>query len=125
MEDYERTKERLRLKKEGKTAGKYTGLDDDEFAAKTGQKSGILAKYDADLPEADRSRQPDVEGFRLGAAFTSARRDEEEEAAAFEARAQPVVRTAESKQDIAKELNKTLASLDYNSAFSSWYSGIS
>jgi U4/U6.U5 tri-snRNP-associated protein 1 len=105
MADQERLEERLDLRKKGKSAGKYTGYDDDEF--QTGSSGGVLSKYDVDIKD-DRKEGSSV-GFRLGAGT----RQDDEAATGFEAVARPVVR---DKQEVAKELQRTLADLNYTSA---------
>lgn len=113
MADYKRTEERLDLKKQGKDGHAYTGLDDQEFT--TGKKAGILSKYDVDIKD-DPSIERSSTGFRLGGPSTTSRAANEESANTFQAVAQPVVRTTESKQELAKELNKTLMNLEYDKA---------
>jgi len=111
MAEYKRTDTRLDLKKKGKNVNQYTGLDDEEFS--TGKKAGILSKYDADIK--DGSIDPSSStGFRLGVGRGDSTRDEDDEANTFEAVSRPVDRSAESRQELAKELNKTLMDLNYD-----------
>lgn len=63
-----KTKHALDLKKKGKQAGQYTGLDDDEFEDGPGSSArGVLSKYDEDFDAIK------VDGFRLGAAPSAAK----------------------------------------------------
>lgn len=62
-----KTKHALDLKKKGKQAGQYTGLDDDEFEGGPGASRGVLSKYDEDFDAIK------VDGFRLGAAPSAAK----------------------------------------------------
>ncbi|GAA5871043.1 hypothetical protein JCM3774_005096 [Rhodotorula dairenensis] len=57
-----KTKHALDLKKKGRQAGQYTGLDDDEFEGGPGTARGVLSKYDEDFDSIK------VDGFRLGSA---------------------------------------------------------
>lgn len=61
------------LKKRGKDAYKYTGLDDDEFdPSNVGKDRGVLSKYDEVFDEIDPLHSKNASrgdgGFRLGAA---------------------------------------------------------
>lgn len=61
-----KTAEALALKKKGRTAGQYTGYDDDEFdPTKVGSARGVLNKYDEEIEGREES------GFRLGSAPTA------------------------------------------------------
>ncbi|TKY88312.1 hypothetical protein EX895_002664 [Sporisorium graminicola] len=80
-----------------KGAKEYTGLDDEE--ALTGRKRGVLAKYDADLPEGHLATTEAESGFRLGASLSSADRQ---------------ARLRQEAEQAAKLANKQLLSLDYN-----------
>jgi U4/U6.U5 tri-snRNP-associated protein 1 len=58
-----KTAEALELKRKGKTAGDYTGLDDDEFMEGVLGEDGkmsVLKKYDEDIDGKQET------GFRLG-----------------------------------------------------------
>lgn len=55
-----KTTEALELKRKGKTAGLYTGLDDDEFAEGADGKASVLKKYDEEIEGKQEM------GFRLG-----------------------------------------------------------
>ncbi|CBQ69516.1 conserved hypothetical protein [Sporisorium reilianum SRZ2] len=77
-----------------KGAKEYTGLDDEE--ALTGRKRGVLAKYDADLPEGHLNEGES--GFRLGASLSTADRQ---------------ARLRQEAEQAAKLANKQLLSLDY------------
>jgi U4/U6.U5 tri-snRNP-associated protein 1 len=103
MAEQERLEERLDLKKKGKQAGKYTGYDDEEF--QSGSRNGVLSKYDVDIKEA---RADGSVGFKLGDVVRQA----DDEASGFEAVARPA---SKDKQAVAKELQKTLADLNYTS----------
>lgn len=59
-----KTKHALDLKKKGRQAGQYTGLDDDEFDG-AGSSRGVLNKYDEGF---DAMKD---EGFKLGSAAPS------------------------------------------------------
>ena len=80
-----------------KGAKEYTGLDDEETL--TGRKRGVLAKYDADLPEASLASDEHESGFRLGASVSAADR-------------QATLR--QEAQEAARRANKQLLSLDYD-----------
>lgn len=60
-----KTKHALDLKKKGRQAGQYTGLDDDEFEGGPGTARGVLSKYDEDFDSIK------VDGFRLGSVSTA------------------------------------------------------
>lgn len=77
-------------------AKEYTGLDDEE--ALTGRKRGVLAKYDADLPDANLASSADA-GFRLGESLSIADRQ---------------ARLRQEAEQAAKLANKQLLSLDYD-----------
>ncbi|GEM07351.1 u4 tri-SnRNP-associated protein 1 [Rhodotorula toruloides] len=62
MTENAKTKHALELKKKGRQAGQYTGLDDDEFDGVPGSSRGVLNKYDEDFDAIK------VDGFQLGAA---------------------------------------------------------
>ncbi|GAA5981683.1 hypothetical protein JCM10908_004565 [Rhodotorula pacifica] len=62
-----KTKHALDLKKKGKQAGQYTGLDDEEFEGGPGSSRGVLSKYDEDFDSIK------VDGFRLGSAPSAAK----------------------------------------------------
>lgn len=79
-----------------KGAKEYTGLDDEE--ALTGRKRGVLAKYDADLPEGSLASNEEESGFRLGANLSTADRQ---------------ARLRQEAEQAAKLANKQLLSLDY------------
>lgn len=66
MSENAKTKHALDLKKKGKNAGQYTGLDDDEFEGGPGSSRGVLSKYDEDFDSIK------VDGFRLGSAPSAA-----------------------------------------------------
>lgn len=78
-----------------KGAKEYTGLDDEEAA--TGRKRGVLAKYDADLPEGSLA-SAEESGFRLGASVSAADRR---------------AKLREEAEEEARRTNKQLLSLDY------------
>ncbi|KAJ1023724.1 hypothetical protein NDA18_004707 [Ustilago nuda] len=78
-----------------KGAKQYTGLDDEEAA--TGRKRGVLAKYDADLPEGSLA-SAEESGFRLGASVSAADRR---------------AKLREEAEEEARRANKQLLSLDY------------
>lgn len=78
-----------------KGAKEYSGLDDEE--ALTGRKRGVLAKYDADLPESDLA-STESSGFRLGASTSSADRQ---------------ARLRQEAEEAARAANKQLLTLDY------------
>ncbi|KZV88906.1 hypothetical protein EXIGLDRAFT_163275 [Exidia glandulosa HHB12029] len=87
MAEHERTEKRI----ESKTKKpQYTGYDDAEFEdGNVGMKRGILAKYDEELEGARES------GFRLGSSAAAAPKG------------------AQTKQDVAVAVNKSLLSIDY------------
>jgi U4/U6.U5 tri-snRNP-associated protein 1 len=89
LAEYERTAERVDLKKRGKTAHQYTGYDDEEFA--TG-KRGILSKYDEEI-----EGKATGEGFTLGVGTSTEGPSE---------RRRP-------QREAPKEVNRTALSLDY------------
>lgn len=92
LDQAERDAKNLERKKGGK---EYTGLDDDE--AVTGRKRGVLAKYDADLPESDLASNGES-GFRLGGNISAADRQ---------------AKLRQEAEEAAKLANKQLLSLDY------------
>ncbi|KAJ1021136.1 hypothetical protein NDA16_003922 [Ustilago loliicola] len=92
LDQAERDAKNLERKKGAKD---YTGLDDEEAA--TGRKRGVLAKYDADLPEADLASAQES-GFRLGASVSAADRQ---------------ARIRQEAEEKARRANKQLLSLDY------------
>lgn len=92
LDQAERDAKNLERKKGAK---QYTGLDDEE--ALTGRKRGVLAKYDADLPEGGLTSAEDT-GFRLGASISVADRQ---------------AKLRQEAEQAAKLANKQLLSLDY------------
>ncbi|SNX86826.1 related to SNU66 - component of the U4/U6.U5 snRNP complex [Melanopsichium pennsylvanicum] len=92
LEQAERDAKNLERKKGAK---EYNGLDDEE--ASTGRKRGVLAKYDALLPEGEVASNVES-GFRLGASVSAADRQ---------------ARLRQEAEEAAKRANKQLLSLDY------------
>jgi len=107
IDEQTRTEMRLDLKKKGKQLGQYTAFDDDEFVNDIGKKRSILSKYDTDINDSSSLRSTSL-GFVLGASAVLSGQ-QGDAAATFEAVSQPVSRTAESRQVVAKELTKTLS----------------
>ncbi|BGO94005.1 hypothetical protein NBRC10512_003638 [Rhodotorula toruloides] len=100
MTENAKTKHALELKKKGRQAGQYTGLDDDEFDGAPGSSRGVLNKYDEDFDAIK------VDGFQLGAA----------------ARAKGKGRaTDEAGQEEGGPREKVKLSMDYTKSFTSDY----
>lgn len=97
-----KAREALKLKRKGRQAGQYTGLDDEEFEGPAGEKRGVLSKYNEDDGKGEKS-------FRLGAAAAgpavAMEIDQIGDAAGKEAR----------KAAATQELKRDLISGDYES----------
>lgn len=95
MSENAKTAEALALKKKGRTAGQYTGYDDDEFQGEAGSKRGVLNKYDEEILGKEEG------GFRLGAAPA--------------ARAKSAAKGKGRQADEPEEREKVKLSMDYTS----------
>lgn len=67
MSENAKTAEAVALKKKGRTAGQYTGYDDDEFQGNPGSARGVLNKYNEEIMGKEQG------GFRLGATDTGSK----------------------------------------------------
>lgn len=110
LAEQKRLEERLDLKKKGKDALKYKPYEDDEMTH-GGKKRGVLSKYDVDIDGGDTAVQL---GFTLAGSSRDNSR-QEAESTTFEAVAKPVVKSTEARQELAKELNRTLVDLSHES----------
>ncbi|POY74859.1 hypothetical protein BMF94_2132 [Rhodotorula taiwanensis] len=99
-----KTKHALDLKKKGKNAGQYTGLDDDEFEGGPGSSRGVLSKYDEDFDSIK------VDGFRLGSAPSAA-----------SAKGKGRATDGDDAMNGSSEREKVKLSMDYTKTFNTDY----
>ncbi|ORY92906.1 SART-1 protein [Leucosporidium creatinivorum] len=97
-----KTAEALALKKKGRTAGQYTGYDDDEFdPTKVGSARGVLNKYDEEILGKEES------GFRLGSAPTVPKGEKKGK--------------GKGKEEEQEEKERVKLSMDYTKSFNTDY----
>ncbi|KAH9816375.1 SART-1 family-domain-containing protein [Melampsora americana] len=108
MKEASRDKELLSLKRKGKSAGQYTGYDDDEFL-NPGQSNDILSKYNEEIDgKKDKS-------FRLGVGISV------DESSVIQSTSTGDSGNRNSKERTAELLKTGLMSLEYTKTIGSDY----